>query len=179
MVCDKLKKRGSDGKRKALSQHVWQNVLEHGLRNCEVARLEAKGTKDMVCVIKAIPTEGAERINYHNALMQLCGLSLRELLESMQDAKVKDSKRRGCGADGTPVQDLVATSVAVPAADPEGGRSTHLPAPATARSVRSPDRSRSREVRRAGPTLSQDSMMRLETAIAQPTPSSQQGSTDA
>lgn len=53
-------------------------VMEKGLLDSPVARLE--GT---MVVLKAIPTEPARRVKYHNSLMQLCGLRLTVLFHSI------------------------------------------------------------------------------------------------
>ena len=45
-------------------------------------------------MLKAIPSEPADRVTYHNALMALCGLTLRDLVEAMQKSKSKHDEKQ-------------------------------------------------------------------------------------
>ena len=88
-ACQNMRSSNADGK-KALPEPTWAAVMEKGLRDCDVAWFE--GRKVM---LKAIPTEPVGRINYHNSLMTLCGLSLKDLVEAMQKSKAKHDAKHG------------------------------------------------------------------------------------
>ena len=55
---------------------------------CAIARLQGGGNK-MVVELKAIPADAAAKVEYHNELMNLCGITLRELIASMDKAAKK------------------------------------------------------------------------------------------
>ena len=55
---------------------------------CNVAWYENKRV-----MLKANPSEPAAKMQYHNELMVLCSLSLRELVEAMQKAKRKHDEK--------------------------------------------------------------------------------------
>ena len=75
--------------KKALPQPAWIKVMEAGLQNCTVAKYEGRHV-----LLKEIPVDPRSRIEYHNELMQLCRLSLRQLVEAMASAKSKDERQR-------------------------------------------------------------------------------------
>lgn len=77
-----------DGK-KALPQPMWMKVMQAGLDGCQVAKLDGRN----VCV-KEIPADIEGRMVYHNELMHLCGISLRQLVEAMKATRAKDDKRK-------------------------------------------------------------------------------------
>jgi len=87
MVCQKIRSSNSSGK-KAMKEEVWLKIMEAGLPGCEVAWLDNKRV-----VMKAIPVDPAAKISYHNGLMRLCAVSLRELVEAMQKAKAKYTEK--------------------------------------------------------------------------------------
>jgi hypothetical protein len=82
-VCSRLRTAKAPGK-KALPAETWHAVLQAALQDSPIARLE-----DNQVVIKPIPAEESSKIRYHNALMTLCGVSLRDLSTAMQKAAAK------------------------------------------------------------------------------------------
>ena len=102
-ICNSIRSTRNDG-RKALSRAVWQKVMEAGLEDSTIARIVGKGTTTMAFAIKAIPTEEAARVAYHNELMKLCGATLRELTEALaatsekKKGKPPDSRGRSRSA---------------------------------------------------------------------------------
>ena len=86
VACDNMRAKKADGKRKALSNTAWHTVMEAAVKDCPVLRLEGRG-KNQTLVMKEIPQDARERVHYHNALMTVCGVSLRELLTAMTNAK--------------------------------------------------------------------------------------------
>ena len=57
---------------------------------------------------KVIPESGQGRIEYHNELMQLCGLRLRDLVDAMVSVKAKTQAQ-------PPVDTIAAASTDAPA----------------------------------------------------------------
>ena len=93
VACQKMRSSNKTGK-KALPEPAWTAVMQAGLEGCDVAWFENRRV-----IMKALPTEPNEKIDYHNSLMRLCGLSLRELVEAMQEAKVKHDDRQKAEED--------------------------------------------------------------------------------
>ena len=87
-ACQNMRSSNATGK-KALPEPAWMDVMKAGLENCDVAWLA-----DRTVMIKEIPTDPTARIDYHNHLMNLCGLSLQSLVQAMRQAKAKHVKRQ-------------------------------------------------------------------------------------
>lgn len=95
-VCDKLKyKVEGRATKKALERDNWTAVMEAGLTGATVAQLMNPKTSNTQIAIRAIPSNKDEKTKYHNELMNLCGLTLRELTEAMATAsgKAKGAKK--------------------------------------------------------------------------------------
>eukprot|EP00973_Karenia_brevis_P050617 7027837-Karenia_brevis.AAC.1 len=82
-ACNILKSSSAAG-RKAFPAASWLAVMHAGLEGCTVAWLDQR----KVC-LKTLPSDRAAKVEYHNALMQLCGLSLRDLVAAMREKKAK------------------------------------------------------------------------------------------
>ena len=91
-VCNIIRTR-IGGSNKALQKGNWEKVMEAGLRECSVAKLQGQGTMDAAVVLKDMPEDADSRIVYNNELMKLCGVSLRELTTAMQEKTAKDRSR--------------------------------------------------------------------------------------
>ena len=86
-ACQKMRSSNASGK-KALPEPIWNDVMRAGLAGCDVAWLANR-----TVMLKAIPSDATERIQYHNSLMELCCVSLRELVEAMKQAKSKHAEK--------------------------------------------------------------------------------------
>ena len=111
LACDCMRaKVDGKGSRKALSQTTWRTVMEAAAAQCSILRVEGQGKASQL-VVKAIPATASDRIAYHNELMQVCGLSLRAFVESMNRAKQRREEQsvRGNTADheGNPEADVL------------------------------------------------------------------------
>ena len=86
--CHKLRSAaGAPGKqRNSLLKPAWERVMNMGLAGCSVAKLQGRGT-DKAAVV--LPDGAQVKIIYHNELMTLCGVSLRELTEPMKKKSAK------------------------------------------------------------------------------------------
>ena len=82
--------KGAGKGRKALPEPNWMAVMETGLKDCPVAWLNK--AKRTIC-LKAIPDNRQEKVAYHNELMKLCGLSLRELLDAMKKKRAQAEEK--------------------------------------------------------------------------------------
>lgn len=89
-ACDRMRNSRAKGRR-SLPETTWKKVMETGLVGCDVAWYD-KGKNTVM--LKELPTESESKIEYHNSLMQLCQISLRQLVESM---KADVSVSIGCG----------------------------------------------------------------------------------
>ena len=99
-ACHNMRSSNADGK-KALPEPTWATVMEKGLKGCDVAWFD-----NGKVMLKAIPSEPADRVTYDNALMALCGLTVRDLLEAMQKSKSKhDEKQAAAKAARRPQQE--------------------------------------------------------------------------
>ena len=87
-VCSRLRS-GNAGGKKALPREAWLQVMRAALIQCPIARLDEAVEGKPAVVIKPIPSEEASKIRYHNALMTLCGMTLRELSDAMLKASNK------------------------------------------------------------------------------------------
>ena len=87
-VCDKLRSSAAQ-RRKALPKAQWERVVSAGLQGATVARMVDAGQQNAAVVLRQVPTDAAEKINYHNEVMRLCQLSLRELTEAMKAGALK------------------------------------------------------------------------------------------
>ncbi len=88
-VCGRLRSKNADGK-KVLPFDTWLVVVRAGLSDCSVARVEdAPPGGRATVVIKPIPSAEIDKVKYHNSLMSICGLTLRELAEAMRKASSK------------------------------------------------------------------------------------------
>ena len=88
-ACDRMRSSRGEGK-KALPDTVWKKVVEAGLADCDVAWYDAgKGA----VMLNELPTDPTAKIQYHNCLMKLCQLSLRQLIDVM---KAGMALRLGC-----------------------------------------------------------------------------------
>jgi hypothetical protein len=85
--------------KKALPIPTWVTVVQKGLDSTPVARYENNQV-----FLKEIPDEPNERITYRNSLMELCGLSLRDLVEAMRVAKMKEEKKKASAGKAKAVQ---------------------------------------------------------------------------
>jgi hypothetical protein len=110
-ICDKLKSQKSAG-RKALPRPVWAKVMTSGLKDCPIAAFRSNQV-----VMTAIPTDAHGRVKYHNELMKLCALPLRDLVEAMKASKQKRSS--GEGAAATAAKRKKESTEAQEAAEPE------------------------------------------------------------
>ena len=93
-VCDRIRTSRHNGK-KAIPKPQLLKVIEAGLQGSTIAKVVDPKGRGAAVVLKAIPTGGPERIEYHNELMKLCGISLRELTEAMQGAAEKEKVTAG------------------------------------------------------------------------------------
>ncbi|CAK0860829.1 unnamed protein product [Prorocentrum cordatum] len=92
-ACERMKSSRRGGQRpKHLPEQTWLRVMEAGLQGSPVARLDGREIH-----VARIPGGQADRVAYHNALMRLCALPLRDLVEAMKKAK-ENSDRRERGA---------------------------------------------------------------------------------
>ena len=70
-------------------------VMVEGLKNCSIAKLEKEVGADgkpkstwQVC-LRPIPEDQADKVTYHNELMILCALFLRQLTDALQQGSGK------------------------------------------------------------------------------------------
>ncbi|CAL1166838.1 unnamed protein product [Cladocopium goreaui] len=82
-ACDGLRS-SSDKGRKALPKTNWMAVMTSACKECPILQLSG----DELHVAR-IPDDPGLRVQYHNHLMTLCGLTLRELVGSMTQAVEK------------------------------------------------------------------------------------------
>ena len=85
-ACDKLRTSREKG-RKALPKTNWMAVMASACKEI----LQMSGDELQV---SKIPDDATLRARYHNHLMTLCGLSLRELVDSMKQAVEKAEKAK-------------------------------------------------------------------------------------
>ena len=94
-ACDRLRSTTKGGaKAKAIPRETWRSVMEAGLADCKFIMLQKSATgKDWKLCLQQMPSTSLDKILYHNELMTLCGLSLRELSEAMNktSTRVKDA----------------------------------------------------------------------------------------
>ena len=103
-ACDRIRAKVEGGKRKALSQTTWQKVMQEAVKICPVLRLQGQGHSTQL-VLQAIPDAPQAKVDYHNALMTVCGVTLRALVDSMEKTikkrattdKIKKGKGKGKG----------------------------------------------------------------------------------
>ena len=93
-VCDSLRSTTTSG-RKALPMPKWKAVMEAGLSDCTIAKVVNKTAQDASIVIRPIPVDASDKVQYHNELMRLCRVTLRELTTEMQKASSKVHARSG------------------------------------------------------------------------------------
>ena len=86
--------------RKALSQTVWRTIMPAVAQGCSNLRLGGQGRQSQA-VTKCIPSDTRGKISNHHELMHMCGVSLRELVESMPKAKDKRQPSRAAGEAAT------------------------------------------------------------------------------
>ena len=94
VVCDKMASPRQDG-RKALPQPVWSTIMRAGAQDSNIVWY-----RDRKLYLRQIPQDASARVEYHNELMRLCALPLRDLVEAMQKAKGKDGQKRAGGGIG-------------------------------------------------------------------------------
>ena len=82
-ACDGLRSSRDKG-RKALPKTNWMAVMTSACKECPILQLSG----DELHVAR-IPDDAGLRVQYHNHLMTLCGLTLRELVGSMTQAVEK------------------------------------------------------------------------------------------
>ncbi|CAK0820661.1 unnamed protein product [Prorocentrum cordatum] len=88
-ACERMKSSRRGGQRpKHLPEQTWLRVMEAGLQGSPVARLDGREIH-----VARIPGGQADRVAYHNALMRLCALPLRDLVEAMRKAKENSDRR--------------------------------------------------------------------------------------
>lgn len=94
-ACSRLRSAKSEGK-KALPRDKWMIVMKAAGDQCSVIRLQENDGGSVSLALKPLPSDADARIRYHNDLMQLCGLSLRELTDAMAKAQkaASESKRK-------------------------------------------------------------------------------------
>ena len=84
-ACERMRSTKSGGQKALpLPEPRWSSVMTEGLRGSPVARYENKKI-----YLAPIPDQPHARVQYHNDLMNLCGLPLRSLVDSMKKAKAK------------------------------------------------------------------------------------------
>ena len=87
--CDRMRaKVGQDTKRKALAQPIWRAVLAAAAREIDIFRLDGED-RELKLLLKAVPTDPLGKVQYHNELMAVYGMELRELIDAMKMAKGK------------------------------------------------------------------------------------------
>lgn len=77
-VTDKLRSARGSG-RKALPKENWVAAVQAGCNMCPMLTFQGDTVN-----IHPIPEDPQGRVGYHNSLMTLCGLSLRELVEAIK-----------------------------------------------------------------------------------------------
>ena len=82
-ACDKLRSSREKG-RKALPRVNWMAVMTTASKESPILELSGDELQ-----IARIPEDATLRVEYHNNLMTLCGLSLRELVDAMKQAVEK------------------------------------------------------------------------------------------
>ena len=87
-ACERMQSSRRSG-RKALPQPTWSKVMAAGADGSGVVRYAERKL-----YMKKIPQEGSDRIEYHNELMKLCGISLRDVVEAMKSQKKKDAEKQ-------------------------------------------------------------------------------------
>ena len=85
-ACSRLRSAKNEGK-KALPRDKWMIVIKAASDQCSVIRLQENDGGSVSLALKPPPSDADARIRYHNDLMQLCGLSLRELTDAMAKAQ--------------------------------------------------------------------------------------------
>ncbi|CAE7777107.1 unnamed protein product [Symbiodinium microadriaticum] len=85
-ACSRLRSAKNEGK-KALPRDKWMIVMKAASDQCSVIRLQENDGGSVSLALKPPPSDADARIRYHNDLMQLCGLSLRELTDAMAKAQ--------------------------------------------------------------------------------------------
>ena len=83
--------RAGGERRKNIDEHRWVSVMKAGLEGSSIAKYDEEDGKVKMA---PIPDDVAFRHKYHNELMTLCGITLRQLVEAMQSAK-KAAQQRG------------------------------------------------------------------------------------
>ena len=91
---------------KALPREAWLPVMLKGLEGRSVAKLQLSKCEDKkkagayeVC-LREIPESKSERIKYHNELMTMCSLSLRDLTKALAAGAEKAARERPQAAPG-------------------------------------------------------------------------------
>lgn len=99
-MTDRLRSSARGGvKPKAIPRETWRMVMTEGLDACTVAKLEKEqgadgGVKTWQVCLRQIPESPADRVKYHNELMTLCGLTLRQLTDALKTGADKKDVRR-------------------------------------------------------------------------------------
>ena len=92
-ACSRLRSTKGEGK-KALPRDNWLAVMKAAVDQSSIIRLQESDAGVTRLALKPIPTEESARVQYHNHLMQLCALSLRDLIQAMGKAASSDNKRK-------------------------------------------------------------------------------------
>lgn len=101
-ACDKLRNSREKG-RKALPRANWMAVMTMACQKSPILELSGDELQ-----IAKIPADSSLRVEYHNHLMTLCGLSLRELVDAMKHAVEKTKQ----AAEAAPKEAAVKPSAA-------------------------------------------------------------------
>eukprot|EP00959_Pyramimonas_sp_CCMP1952_P083313 1741366-Pyramimonas_sp.AAC.1 len=68
--------RAGGERRKTIDAERWARVMKAGLAGCSIAQFDEEGCK---VKMTPVPDDVALRHKYHNELMTLCGITLRQL----------------------------------------------------------------------------------------------------
>ncbi len=80
---------GERRKRAVVTKADWERVVEAGFVLYPVGKLLERGTMRCRVEFCAPPVEAAERVRFHNALVDLCNIPLRKYVEMMHREAVR------------------------------------------------------------------------------------------
>ena len=93
--------RAGGERRKSIDANRWTSVMKAGLAGCSVATCDSEEGKVKMA---PVPDDVALRHKYHNELMTLCGITLRQLVEAMQSAKKAAQQREETAKRAAPAR---------------------------------------------------------------------------
>jgi len=89
----------------------WEMLMKAALEQSPIARLQHDGTPNACVVMRPIPTDEEEQLAYHNELMRLCRLPLRDFSFALRTEHDMAIRRAAAPPDDSADQDLVSQFV--------------------------------------------------------------------